>query len=157
MTLLRDSNIFIVLDLAHDYLQVPLAKEAREKMVFVTPDDSGEFMRMIFGLTNAPFYFSKLMKKILEHFREHVVLFYLDDVLVAVKHCQDLLERLIMVFEVLRRAHLTIKLEKCEFFQEKVSYLGMEISASGVEPGFQKVAELRIIRYQPISISYGDF
>ena len=135
MTLLRDSNLFIVLDLAHGYLQMPLAKEAREKTAFITLDDTGEFTRMIFGLTNAPFYFSKLMKKTLEPLRKHTVLFYLDDVLIAVKHWKDLLEHLTLVFE----ARLTVKLEKCEFLQEKVSYLGMEISAQGVEPGWRNV------------------
>ncbi|CAB0029530.1 unnamed protein product [Trichogramma brassicae] len=39
---LRSENkLFIVLDLAHGYLQVPLAKEAQEKTAFVTPDETG--------------------------------------------------------------------------------------------------------------------
>ncbi|XP_026468169.1 uncharacterized protein LOC113372011 [Ctenocephalides felis] len=58
LALLANSNMFIVLDLAHGYFQVPLTKEAMEKTAFITPDETGQFTRMVFGLMNAPFYFS---------------------------------------------------------------------------------------------------
>lgn len=71
-----DSTLFIILDLAMGYMQVPLAKEAREKTGFVTMDDTGEFIRMVFGLMNAPFFFSKLMERVLRPLRKENVLFF---------------------------------------------------------------------------------
>ncbi|CAB0036792.1 unnamed protein product [Trichogramma brassicae] len=140
---LRSENkLFIVLDLAHGYLQVPLSKEARQKTAFVTPDDTGEFTRMSFGLSNAPFYFSKLMKKVLEPVRNNVVLHYLDDILIAASTWQILLQRLKLVLDCLRKARLTIKLQKCSFFLDKVTYLGLEISSKGVSPGKFKLAAI---------------
>lgn len=65
-----DNSLFICLDLAFGYMQVPLSKESRSKTVFITPDDTGEFTRMVFGLMNAPFYFSKLMSRVLTHLQD---------------------------------------------------------------------------------------
>ena len=78
---LGDSTMFITLDLSMGYLQVPLTKEARAKTAFITSDNTGEFTRMVFGLMNAPFYFSKLMPKVLNPLKDENVLFYLDDLL----------------------------------------------------------------------------
>ncbi|KAK9712127.1 hypothetical protein QE152_g25059 [Popillia japonica] len=72
------TNIFITLDdLAHAYLQLPLDKESRQKTAFITPEETGEFTRAMFGLMNAPFYFSKLMQCVLGPLRNDIVLFYL--------------------------------------------------------------------------------
>ena len=55
---LNVANIFIELYLAHGYLQVPLSEKAKAKTAFITPDDTGQLERAIFGLMNAPFYFA---------------------------------------------------------------------------------------------------
>lgn len=134
-----DARLFITLDLAHGYLQVPLTKSARAKTAFITPDDTGEFTRMSFGLMNAPFYFSKLMQRVLGPLRESSILFYLDDVLIPGKTWHDLRERLIKVLDALRHAGLTLKLAKCQFLMEQVTYLGYRVSKDGIEPGSDKL------------------
>lgn len=47
--------MFTVIDLAHGYLQIPLAEYARLLTGFITPDGTGQFTRMVFGLKNVPF------------------------------------------------------------------------------------------------------
>ncbi|KAK9692561.1 Reverse transcriptase (RNA-dependent DNA polymerase) [Popillia japonica] len=103
------------MDLVHGYLQMPLNEEARAKTAFITPDETGEFTRAIFGLMNAPFYSSKLMQLAMGPLRGQVALFYLDDILIPGKDWTDLMTILQMVLEALRKAKLTIKLSKCEF------------------------------------------
>jgi hypothetical protein len=52
---LHGSKLFTTLDLASGYLQVPLTEAAKEKTAFITPCESGQFERMVFGLINAPY------------------------------------------------------------------------------------------------------
>ena len=59
LALIGDAKLFISLDLAHGYLQVPLTEEAMPKTAFITPDETGEFTRVMFGLMKAPFFFMK--------------------------------------------------------------------------------------------------
>lgn len=61
VALLAGSKLFIGLDLARGYLQLPINLEYRHKTAFVRREETGEFTRMIFGLTNAPFYFIQTM------------------------------------------------------------------------------------------------
>lgn len=132
-----------MLDLAHGYLQIPLSDEARDKTAIITPEETVEFTRMIFGLMNGPAYFSKAMEKALGPLRDTVALFYLDDVLIPGKSWEDLGPKLRAVLTAFRDAGLTIKLAKCRFLFEKVSYFGHEISAAGIEPGKDKVKAIR--------------
>lgn len=64
---LAGATYYTVLDLAQGYLQVPLTKEAKKKTASITPDETGQFERMIFGLTNAPAVFQRLMNRVLDH------------------------------------------------------------------------------------------
>ena len=99
VALLAGSKLFIVLDLAQGYLQLPIEPKDKHKTAFITPEETGEFTRMIFILTNAPFYFTKMMQRVLGPLRNNVVLFYLDDVMIPGRDWIDLKERLIMVLE----------------------------------------------------------
>ncbi|GBO01276.1 Transposon Ty3-I Gag-Pol polyprotein [Araneus ventricosus] len=51
---LHDCSFFTTLNLAHGYLKIPLTENAKQKTAFITPDETGQFERMISGLTNAP-------------------------------------------------------------------------------------------------------
>lgn len=142
LRLLGNAEVFITLDLAHGYLQVPLTPEAREKTAFITPDETGEFTRVIFGLMNAPFFFSKVMQLALGELRNRVAMFYLDDILIPGMDWPDLKNRLIQVLEALRRAGLTINIRKSHFIVKEVEYLGNTISKQGIRPGERKVMAL---------------
>lgn len=136
---LNGTELFNTLDLSSGYLQVPIAAEDRHKTAFITPDDSGEFTRMIFGLMNASFNFSKFMSKVLEPLRKQWVLFYLDDMLIAGKNWLDLKETLILVLKALRNAKLILNLTKCTFFREKVQCLGHMVTKEDISPTDSKV------------------
>jgi len=136
---LSEAKIFCVLDLASGYLQVPLTEGAKHKTAFVTPTETGQFERMMFGLTNAPYVFSKLMAKVLGPLRQEVAVWYLDDVLIPAKDIQDMLCKLETVFKALMNAKLTLKLSKCRFACDKVEYLGFTISSDGLSPGSGKM------------------
>ncbi|GBN28772.1 Transposon Ty3-G Gag-Pol polyprotein [Araneus ventricosus] len=86
---LHDCSFFRTLDLAHGYLQIPLTKNAKQKTAFITPDETGQFEWMIFGLTNAPAEFQRLMCLALGPLCNLGVLSYLDDILIPVKTWEE--------------------------------------------------------------------
>lgn len=140
---LGKSKLFTTLDLAHGYLQIPLTEDAKLKTAFITPDDTGQFERMIFGLANAPSEFQRLMHCVLGPLLNTKALCYLDDILIPAKSWEDMLLILREVLERLRTAHLTLKLSKCEFGKTEVEFLGFIINENGIKPGTRKIRAIQ--------------
>ncbi|GBM92534.1 Retrovirus-related Pol polyprotein from transposon 17.6 [Araneus ventricosus] len=136
---LHDCSFFTTLDLAHGYLQIPLTENAKQKTAFITSDETGQFEGMIFGLTNAPAEFQRLMYLALGPLCNLGVLCYLDDILIPAKTWEEMIEKLIEVFERLRSANLTLKLPKCKCGKQEVEYLGFIINKNGIKPRSRKV------------------
>lgn len=140
---LHGAKMFTTLDLALDYLQVPLIEGAKEKTAFITPSETGQFERMVFGLINAPYEFSRLMQRVLHHLKDKVAMSYLDDILVPSTSFADMISRLKQVLEALKGAKITLKISKYYFGFPEVAYLGFMLSAEGVRPGEQKVVAVK--------------
>lgn len=56
------AQYFTTLDLAKGFHQILVSEEDRKKTAFSTPFDHYEYIRMPFGLKNAPSTFQSLMK-----------------------------------------------------------------------------------------------
>jgi hypothetical protein len=109
-----------------------MAEDSIEKTAFVTPDGHYEYLRMPFGLVNAPAVFQRAINSVLGQLRHHDAMAYLDDVLLPSINFSTGLETLREVFMLFRQAGMTFKLSKCRFFHKKLEYLGHEISLKGV-------------------------
>ncbi|KAL4082813.1 hypothetical protein QTP88_029469 [Uroleucon formosanum] len=88
---LCDAKLFCTLDLDSGYLQVPLMEEAKAKTSFTTPSETGQFERMVFGLVNAPYKFSRLMQEVMQHLQRKVAMWYLDNILIPAKDFKDMI------------------------------------------------------------------
>ncbi|KAL4096627.1 hypothetical protein QTP88_021546 [Uroleucon formosanum] len=132
---LRAGRYFTQLDLASGYLQVPLSEAAQEKTAFITPDDTGHFTRMPFGLAGAPGEFTRLMRKVLGSLKDRIVKNYLDDWVVDTEDWPDMLVKLRMVLDKLRVANLTLKPSKCLFGAKSIEFLGFIIGGGQIGPG----------------------
>ena len=67
-----------------------------------------------------------------------VVLFFLDDILLASQTFQEHLLHLREVFNRFRDAHLYLKPKKCQLLKERVLFLGHVVTETGIEPDPQK-------------------
>ena len=67
---------------------------------------------------------------------------YLDDVIVHVKTPKEHIERLRGVFEKLCKVGLKLKPSKCEFFKDRIAYLGHIVSKDGIEVDLKKIKEI---------------
>lgn len=86
------------------------------------------FLRMPFGLKNAPATFQRVMNIILSSVHWQFALVYLDDVIVFSKTLDEHFDHVRTVLRLLRNAGVTIRLDKCSFFATKVEYLGHTIT-----------------------------
>ena len=67
---------------------------------------------------------------------------YLDDVIVFSKTPEEHLVRLRGVFQKLREAGLKLKPSKCEFFKDRIAYLGHIVSKAGIETDPKKIKDI---------------
>ncbi|KAJ3650016.1 hypothetical protein Zmor_021729 [Zophobas morio] len=136
---LAGCEFFTNLDLASGYHQIPVAEKSIAKTAFITPDGHYEYLRMPFGLVNAPSVFQRMINHVLGPLRFTKAFAYMDDILVPSLSFEEGVDTLRNVFKVLKTAGLTLRLSKCYFFKRKIDYLGHEISKSGSRPGSRKI------------------
>ena len=79
---LGDATVFTTLDCNSGYLQVEIAEEDRNKTSFASHSGLYRFLRMPFGLKNAPTTFQRAVDIILSRVKWDTALVYLDDVIV---------------------------------------------------------------------------
>ncbi|KAL6467298.1 hypothetical protein MHYP_G00251020 [Metynnis hypsauchen] len=140
---LRGARFFSTIDLASGYHQVAVHECDRPKTAFTTPFGTYQYLRMPFGVCNGPATFQCLMQSTMNDLVFQIMLVYLDDILVYSQTFSEHLERLKTVFTRLKETGLKVKLEKCHFLQEKVCFLGHEISAQGIGTDSGKIAAVK--------------
>ena len=141
---LGGSIIFTSLDLKSGYWQVEMDEMSKQLMAFmVGPLGFYECERMLFGLTNTPATFQRLMESCLGELHFNWCIIYLDDIIVFSKTPKEHIERLRWVFNKLVQASLKLKAKKCKFFKSKISYLGHIVSLKGIETDPRKVEAVR--------------
>ena len=129
---LAGSTWFSTLELVSGYWQVKMSEEDRAKTAFCTQEGLFEFKVMPFGLCTALATFQRLMDLVLAGAKWSTCLVYLDDIIVVRRTFQQHLSNVRDVLDKLRQAGLRLKPEKCNFFQNEVSYLGHIVSEKGV-------------------------
>ena len=129
---LNGATYFTTLDLRAGYHHIPLDKPSIPNTAFNSPFGKFEYVKVPFGLTQAPAYFQELMTGILKDFPFTIA--YLDDIIIFSKTPQEHLSHIRMVFEKLKLANLSMKKSKCSFFSKETQYLGHILSATGIRP-----------------------
>ena len=80
---LADMQWYSALDMNSGYWQIPVAEEDKEKTAFITKYGLFHFLRMPFGLSNAPATFQRTMNLVLSGLIWVNVIVYLDDMNVS--------------------------------------------------------------------------
>ena len=140
---LAGSQLFTCLDLRGAYHQVPVAAESVATTAFVTSRGLFEFLRMPYGVSNAPGFFQRAMHSILGPLLGQCVLVYLDDICVYSANAEDHERDVRAVFQTLKDHGLVVKESKCRFSEPSLKLLGYIVSGDGISPDPAKTSALR--------------
>lgn len=140
---LSGSKWFSVLDLRSGYYQIEMAPEDKEKTAFICPLGFYQFERMPQGITGAPATFQRLMEKAVGDMHLLEALVYLDDIIVFGKTLEEHEQRLLKVLDRLEEIGLKVSIDKCQFCQPQVKYVGHVVSANGIATDPDKVAAVK--------------
>ncbi|CAG9137669.1 unnamed protein product [Plutella xylostella] len=140
---LGQTKYFTSLDMATEFHQIAMEKESVPLTGFVTPEGHYEYLKMPYGLANAPVVYQRIIAKTLRDFIEPGdALVYIDDVLLLSGSVERGFVLLRQVLKTLTAAGFSINLAKCSFLCTEIEYLGRTISEGQVRPSAQKVAAL---------------
>ena len=107
---LNGSKYFTTLDLRAGYHHILFDKSSILKTAFNSSFGKYEYVKLPFGLAQAPAYFQELMMGILKNFNFAIA--YLDNIIIFSKTLEEHLSHIRMVFEKLHSAKLSMKLSK---------------------------------------------
>ena len=119
---LNRATYFTTLDLRAGYHHIPLDKPSIPKTAFNSPFRKFEYVKIPFGLAQAPAYFQELMTGILKDFPFTIA--YLDDIIIFSKTPQEHLSHIQMVSEKLKSANLSIKEKQVQLLLQRNSVFG---------------------------------
>ncbi|VVA38750.1 PREDICTED: reverse mRNAase, partial [Prunus dulcis] len=136
---LKGSKVFSKIDLRSGYHQLRVREEDVPKTAFRTRYGHYEFLVMPFGLTNALAAFMDLMNRVFRCYLDRLVIVFIDDILVYCNSQKAHMKHLEIVLKTLRRRQIYAKFSKCQFWLDKVSFLGHMISAEGIYVDPQKI------------------
>jgi hypothetical protein len=136
---MHGTKVFSKFDLKMGYNQLWVKPEDVWKTAFMTPDGPYVMLVMTFRFANAPAYFQRWMFETLGSILHRHVENYIDDTgshhLTMEEHMQvnqDILQRF-------RDSGLFVNTKKCEFHQDTLQFLGVEVLQKGFEMEKMKV------------------
>lgn len=137
---LKNAKKFAKLDLKSAYWQIKLNDSARELGVINTSKGLYYVNRLQMGMKNASAIFQKTMESILADIKG--LLIYQDDVICFAENDESLQKRLSAVLKRLEEKRVTLNIDKCIERSDKISFLGFQISAGGIEPDHRHVEKV---------------
>jgi len=125
MNVFQGATKFCLLDLCQAYQQLLLSEGSKKLTTISTHKGLFMFNRLPYGIASAPGLLQREMDRLLSGIPGTVYFFY--DIVVAGSDEKELSERLYMVLDKLSMAGLTVKKEKCKFFNDHVTFLSYKV------------------------------
>ena len=116
------------LDLKDAYYLIPIAKEDRKYLRFYFQSELFEFTTLPFGLSCAPYIYTKLMKPIVAFLRKlgFLSVIYLDDLLLMGKNYSDCMENINFTITTLNKLGFVVNYKKSNIFPSmNCTFLGL--------------------------------
>ena len=132
-----NAKYFSKIDLQTAFLQVPLDDASKPYTTINTHEGLFMFNFLPLGTSASPAIFQNFVCKVLAEIRSIVI--YQDDILIMTETMDQHNCVLDKVLNALKNAGVKINHKKCEFFTEKVNYLGHIFDGEGVHPNQEKI------------------
>lgn len=149
-TKLISKNCFMsTIDLKDAYLMVPIHKKFRRFLSFCFENTYWQFNCLPFGLSIAPYIFTKIMKPVTTHLRSKGIdcVSYLDDFLIIGSSYPDCYNKCMFTINVLQSLGFLINFDKTSFSpSNECKYLGFIINSDRLQISLPPEKKLRITK-----------
>ncbi|GJU67157.1 reverse transcriptase domain-containing protein [Tanacetum coccineum] len=139
---LLDSRIIYLIADSHwvgEYVQIPINIMDQEKTTFTCPFRTYAYMRMPFGLCNAPATFQRCMLAIFYDMIDESVEVFMDDFFIFGKSFDNCLHNLDKMLQRSKDANLVLNWGKCHFIVKEGIVLGHKVSGASLEVDKAKI------------------
>jgi Reverse transcriptase (RNA-dependent DNA polymerase)/RNase H-like domain found in reverse transcriptase len=136
---LSRARVYTKLDIVAAFNRLRIAKGDEWMTAFRTRYGLFEYLVMPFGLANAPSSFQHYVNDVLRPFLDLFATAYIDDILIYSNSLSEHRKHVRQVLEALREAGLQLDIDKCEFHQTEVLYLGLVITTDGIRMDPKKI------------------
>jgi len=136
----RSKKRFTRLDVRDAFNRLRIAKGDEHKTAFRTRYGHFEYLVMPFGLTGGPGSFQSYINNILRAYLDFFCVVYLDDILIYSDNDEEHIQHVRLVLKALQEHGLYVKLEKCEFHVQEITFLGFVITPNGIHMDSDHIA-----------------
>ncbi|KAL5265293.1 hypothetical protein ACHWQZ_G006134 [Mnemiopsis leidyi] len=135
-------TIFSSFDLSKSFWQVPYSEDSKKITAFMHRGRSYCWARLIMGHKNSSSIFSRVMAKLLATVPIEQLIFFIDDLFLSSRTVSSHLDRLEILLRRLLQANLKLTPKKCELLKKKVTFVGVSVSADGIQITEDRVKDL---------------
>lgn len=143
---LANQKYFATLDLTSGFHQIPLDPSSAHLTAFSTSRGFFHFLRLPFGLRNAPKFFQAVMSTILRPLLFKSCAVYMDDIIIFGTSWDTFLRNLRDVLDRLAAANVRLNRAKCVFGATTIKYLGYLIDRSGISLSDSRISAIANLR-----------
>ena len=131
------------LDCSQAYHFIPMADEQSIQLLsFNFGSCTFAFLRLAQGLNRSLSAFTSVVREYLDPLvKADRCTQYVDDIGIAANTPDDLIENLELVFQQLSKVGVKLSMNKCEFGQQQIEYLGKSISSTGIAPIEKRITD----------------
>ncbi|GBL86111.1 Retrovirus-related Pol polyprotein from transposon 17.6 [Araneus ventricosus] len=136
---LQEAEVYSTSDLRNRFFQVNVDEDCRKFTSFIVPDEQFEFNKVPFRLSMSPGVFQRYVTSIFRNLtHKGILISYMDNLIVPAKDEKEGLQKIKVVFEVVKKYGLEIKFKKCQFLMQKVEFLGHMVENGTIKPSIAK-------------------
>ncbi|MBW0520094.1 hypothetical protein O181_059809 [Austropuccinia psidii MF-1] len=140
-TQLSQDKFITAMDALKDFHQNGLTENAKKLLRMMFHCGIFEYLRMPFGIKNAPSHYQRMMNTIFpEELSEGCLITYIDDIIICSETWDSHLSRLERVLQKIVQVEMKISLKKCHFSYSEPKELGHVVSGLSLGIDKSKVA-----------------
>ncbi|MBW0509762.1 hypothetical protein O181_049477 [Austropuccinia psidii MF-1] len=143
LTQLSQAKFITAMDALKGFHQNVLTDNAKKLLRLIVHRGIFEYIRMPFGIKNAPSHYQRMMNTIFpEELSEGWLIIYIDDIIIFSETWDSHLSRLERVLQKIVQLNMKISLKKCHFAYNELKALGHVVSGLSLGIDKNKVAEV---------------
>lgn len=140
---LSKAKYISTMDILKGFHQIPIAEDSRKYLRIICHMGIFEYLRMPFGIRNAPSHFQRMMDSIFGDFiRQGWVIIYIDDIIIYSDTWEEHLSKIQIILQKAIESGLKISIKKCSFGYAELKALGHIVSRLSLAIDQNKVAAI---------------